>query len=87
MRAINAFVCSVISYSKVKRVVFESRFRNPPKKYKDWGKNFPENFVSSKDGPVKSTETRQGMLWNGGSLLFGLQRNVHVLASLVNFVV
>ena len=38
--AINAFVCHVIPYSVVKRVVFESWFRNSPKRTETRGKSF-----------------------------------------------
>ena len=36
----DAFVCSVISYSEVKRVVFENWFRNLPKRTETRGKKF-----------------------------------------------
>ena len=66
--AINAFVCSVISYLKVKQIVFESWLETFQKEQK-LGKKLAPNFISSRDGLVKSTETRQGMLWNSSSLL------------------
>ena len=68
MLAINAFVCSVISYSKVKQVVFESWFKTLQIEQK-LGEQLAANFISSRDGPAKSTETRQGMLLNSSSFL------------------
>ena len=44
--AMNAFVCSAISYSQVKRVVFESWVRNPKKEQK-LGENVSLNTVES----------------------------------------
>ena len=32
----------------------------PPRKKQKLGGKFPQNLISSRDGPVKSTETRQG---------------------------
>ena len=70
----NVFVCSVISYLEVssrdyylvagnKRVsllhVLGSLLRNPPKKEQKLGKKFQQKFISSRDGPEKSKETRQ----------------------------
>ena len=70
--AMNAFVYSVNSCSEVssrdciiasdKRfcLLFESWFRNPPKKEQKLGEKVSEkNFISSRDGPIKRTETRQ----------------------------
>ena len=54
--AINAFVYSVIPYSKVKQVLFESWFRTLQKE-KKLGEKLAANFISSRNGPVKSTET------------------------------
>ena len=56
---VNAFVC--MPYSKVKQDVLES--------WLELGEKLAANFISSRDGPVKSTETRQGMLRNSTGLL------------------
>ena len=67
----NAFICSVKSYLEVSSrdylvasnaFVFylEIGLVNPPKRTETRGKSFWKNFDPSKEGPVKSTETRQG---------------------------
>ena len=105
----DAFVCSVTSYSEVKWVVFENWFRNPPppppQKNWNWGGGggggrgvSEKTFISSRDGAVKSTETRCGWenlknstpprnptpLRNNDGPFSGLERNA--FASLVHFV-
>ena len=88
----DAFVCSVISYLEVKRVVFENWFTTPPKGQKLGGKVSEKNFISSRDGAEKSIETSgdekpKKTHPNYRTMpgpLSGLQRNA--LASLVRFV-
>ena len=65
--------CSVLPYSEVvysevssgdyilKQVLFEGQFINPLKKQQKLGVDrLQQNFISSNNGLVKSTETRQG---------------------------
>ena len=51
--AVNAFVCSVISYSEIKRVLFESWCRNSQKRKGTREKSFQKNFISSRVIAVK----------------------------------
>ena len=55
-------VCSVISNLEVKRVVFwKVGLETTQKRTETRGKKFLEkNFILSRDGAVKSTQTRQG---------------------------
>ena len=55
MLAVNAFVCSVISYSKVKQVVFESWFKTLQKEQK-LEEKLAASFISSRDGPVNGVQ-------------------------------
>ena len=60
----NAFVFIAefvrLQHNERAHLLFGSWFRNPPQKkeQKLWRKRFLLNFISSRDGPEKSTETR-----------------------------
>ena len=69
----NAFVCSVKSYSEVGRrnylvasdkrvrLLFGNWFRNPPKEHKLGGKLSEKTSFQVRAGPVKRTETKHGL--------------------------